>query len=70
MNFFGTTLPETSGILLATWTPFLIGLTALGLIGLAASPRPPKWARLLAGGLGSVLLLWALWIFVFRPIFF
>ena len=57
------------GVLLTIYAPFLLGLAALALICLAAWPRPPKWVRLPAGALGAALLLWALWHFIFRPLF-
>ena len=57
------------GVLLTIWAPFLLGLAALALTGLAASSRPPVWVRLAAGAAGCALLLWALWHFIFRPIF-
>nr|WP_317326295.1 hypothetical protein [uncultured Flavonifractor sp.] len=60
---------EDWGALLVICAPFLTGVAALGLICLATWPRPPKWVRLPAGALGSLLLLWALWHFVFQPVF-
>ena len=57
------------GVLLAIYTPFLLGLAAFALICLAAWPRPPKWARLTAGVLGGGILLFALWAYVLRPLF-
>ncbi len=56
-------------VLLALWRPFLLGLLSLALTGLAAWPRLPKWGRVPAGALGCAVLLFALWTYVFRPIF-
>lgn len=55
--------------LLVMYAPFLLGLAAFALIALAVWPRPPRWVRVSAGVLGSALLLWALWAYVFRPVF-
>ena len=55
--------------LLVMYAPFLLGLAAFALIALAVCPRPPRWVRVSAGVLGSALLLWALWAYVFRPVF-
>ena len=57
------------GVLPAIYAPFLLGLASFALICLAAWPRPPKWARLTAGALGGGILLFALWAYVFRPMF-
>lgn len=57
------------GVLLAVYTPFLVELAAFGLICLSAWSRPPRRVRLPAGALGAALLLWALWHFIFRPLF-
>lgn len=57
------------GVLLTIYTPLLLGLAVLALIGLAAWPRPPKWVRIPAGALGGAILLWALWHFIFRTLF-
>ena len=55
--------------LLVMYAPFLLGLAAFALIALAVWPRPPRWVRVSAGVLGSALLLWDLWAYVFRPVF-
>ena len=55
--------------LLLRWAPTAVSLFALALCGAAAWRRPPKWLRLACGVLGGGLLLWAMWYFVFRPIF-
>ena len=57
------------GVLLTICAPFLLGLAAFALICLAAWPRPPRWARLPAGALGSALLLLALGFYILRPLF-
>ena len=57
------------GTLLAMYAPFLLGVSALALIALAAWPRPPLWVRLSAGVLGGTILLFALWAYIFRPMF-
>ena len=57
------------GAQLAHWAPTLVSVLALPLCGAAAWKRPPKWLRLACGVLGGGLLLWAMWYFVFRPIF-
>lgn len=54
---------------LLRWAPTAVSLLALALCGVAAWKRPPKWLRLACGVLGGGLLLWAMWYFVFRPIF-
>ena len=55
--------------LLVMYAPVLLGRAAFALIALAVWLRPPRWVRVSAGGLGSALLLWALWAYVFRPVF-
>ena len=57
------------GVLLTIYAPFLLGLAAFALIGLAAWPRPSRWVRIPAGALGTAILLWALWHFIFRTLF-
>ena len=57
------------GVLLTLCAPFLLGLASFALAGLAAWPRPPRWVRVSAGILGGAVLLAALWVYVFRPIF-
>ncbi|WP_297289944.1 hypothetical protein [uncultured Flavonifractor sp.] len=58
----------TLGVLLTTYAPFLLGMAAFALICLAVWPKPPRPLRILLGVLGTGLLLWALWFYIFREL--